>query len=211
MLNEGGFDGAFFGLFAKPQEIEAVGILEGLAGEIGLRLGKAKVEVGDGFAFALQPLRFDMEVENITRPAVLDGLPGVGEPPLGGFEPGEENDVVAPEQSSNSLLDDCGIGPGFGEGTHVEQVGAGEALHFRKGDAKVAGKALDDFGSPALLGLAGEDVFPKLPVEGDELAVDRERGALLCLMSAGLEVHQPCRVVGWHKVIGHSRVLSDWL
>ena len=53
VLNEGGFDGAFFGLFAKPEKIESVGIFEGFAGEIGLRLGKSEVEVGDCFALPL--------------------------------------------------------------------------------------------------------------------------------------------------------------
>ena len=47
------FDGAFFGLFAEPGKIESVGILEGFAGEIGLRLGKSEVEVGDCFTLPL--------------------------------------------------------------------------------------------------------------------------------------------------------------
>ena len=92
-------------------------------------------------------------------------------------------------------MDDCGIGPGFGEGPHVEQVGAGETFHLGKGGPEVAGKAPDDFGSPALLGLADENVFSKLPVESDELAIDRERGPLLRLMDPGFEVRQPSRVV----------------
>ena len=108
VLDEGGFDGAFLGLLAETQEIETVGILEGLAGEVGLRLWQAEIEVGDGFAFPLEALRFDMDIENVARPAVFDGLVGVGEPPLWGFEPGEKGDVVAPRQLSNSLLDDCG-------------------------------------------------------------------------------------------------------
>ena len=151
-----------------------------------------------------------MEVENVARPTVPDGLPGVGEPPLRVFESGEGNDVVAPRQLSNSLLDDCGIGPGFGEGAHLEQVGAGKTFHLGKSGAQVTGKAVDDFGSPALLSLAGEDVVAELPVESDEFAIDRERGAWLCLMNAGLEVRQSCRIVGWNEVRGHSRVLSVW-
>ena len=117
---------------------------------------------------------------------------------------------MAPGQLSNSLLDDYGIGPGFGEGAHVEQVGAGKAFHLGKGGAEVAGKALDDFGSPALLGLPGEDVFSKLLVERDELTIDRERGPLLRLMDAGLELREPSRVVRGDEVRGHSRVLSGW-
>ena len=61
-----------------------------------------------------------MDVEHIARPAVFDGLLGIGEPPLWVFEPGEKHAVVAPGQLSNRLLDDCGIGPGFGAGSHVE-------------------------------------------------------------------------------------------
>ena len=81
VLDEGGFDGAFFSLFAESQKIEAVGVFEGLAGEVGLRQGQAEVEVGDGFALPLQTLGFDMDVENVARPTVFNGLPGVGEPP----------------------------------------------------------------------------------------------------------------------------------
>lgn len=73
-----------------------------------------------------------MEVENVARPTVPDGLPGVGEPPISVFEPGEENDVVAPGQLAN-----CGLGPGFGEGTHLEQVGAGKTFQLGKSGAQV--------------------------------------------------------------------------
>ena len=133
-------------------------------------------------------------------------MPGVGESPFRSLEPGEENDVVAPRQLSNSLLDDCGIGPGIGEGAHVEQIGAGKTFHLRESGAKVAGETLDDFGTPALLGLTGENVFPQLPIEGDEFTVDRERGALLRLMNADLELRQPSSVVGGDEVRGHRRV-----
>ncbi len=79
-----------------------------------------------------------MEVENVARPAVPDGLLGVGEPPLRVFEPGEEIDVVAPGQLSNRLLDVCGLGLGFGEGAHLEQVGAGKTFHLGKSGAQVS-------------------------------------------------------------------------
>jgi len=66
VLDEGGFDGAFLGLFTEPEKIEAVGILEGLAGEVGLGLGQQQLEVGDSFALAFQPLGFDVDVQDVA-------------------------------------------------------------------------------------------------------------------------------------------------
>ena len=65
-MDEGGFDGAFLGLFAEPEKIEAVGVLEGLAGEVGLGLGQQQLEVGDSFALAFQPLGFDVDVQDVA-------------------------------------------------------------------------------------------------------------------------------------------------
>ena len=102
---------------------EGVGVF---LAEVGLDTadGEAEVEVGDGFSLPLESLCFDVDVEDIARPAVFDGLTGVGEAPFRGFEAGEKNDVVTLGQLSNSLLDNCGVRPGLGEGAHVEQVGA---------------------------------------------------------------------------------------
>jgi hypothetical protein len=111
-------------------------------------------EIGDRLAFPLQQPGFDMDVQHIARPAVFEGAPGIGEAGLGVFQLGQQHQVVAPGQLSNSLLDNFGIRPGLGEGAHVHQVGAGKALHVGKGGAQVMGQALDDLGAPALLGLA---------------------------------------------------------
>jgi len=66
VLDEGGFDGAFLGLFTEPEKIEAVGILERLPGEVGLGLGQQHLEVGDSFALAFQPLGFDVDVQDVA-------------------------------------------------------------------------------------------------------------------------------------------------
>ena len=73
-------------------------------------------------------------------------------------------------------------------------------MHFRKGDFQVFGETINDFRAPALLRLAGEDVFAQLPVEGDKLMIDGETGPLLGLMNTTLEVRQPLAVIRWNQV-----------
>ena len=102
---------------------------------------------------------------------------------------------MSPGQLSNSLLDNFRVGPGFSESTHVEQVGTRKAFHFRKGGTEVAGKAFDDFGTPALRGLTGQNLLSNLLVKRNDLTIDREGGALLRLSDAGLEVRKPCRII----------------
>jgi hypothetical protein len=96
VFNEGGFDGALLGLLTESQKIEPIRIFEGLPSKVGLWLRQAEFEVCYGLTFSLQSLGFDMDFENIPRPAMFDRCPGVGKAPLGIFESGEEDNVVAP-------------------------------------------------------------------------------------------------------------------
>jgi hypothetical protein len=88
-------------------------------------------------------------------------------------------------------LDNFEIGPSFGKGAHVEQVGSRKSLHLGESGSEVAGETLDYFGAPTLLCLSGEYVLSKLPVKSDELTIDRKRGPLLCLLNADLKFRQP--------------------
>jgi hypothetical protein len=76
------------------------------------------------------------------------------------------------------------------------QVAARQALHLREVAAEVGGEAVDDLGAPSFPPLAVEDVAPDLPVELDELAVDRERGASAGSRGPGLDLGKELRVVG---------------
>ncbi|MNV66993.1 hypothetical protein D3C71_1597750 [compost metagenome] len=72
-------DLAFLCFIAQAEEIEAVRIFQRLDGQIGLRCRQALIEVGDGFARALQQAGFDMDVQHIPRPAIFDGSTGIGQ------------------------------------------------------------------------------------------------------------------------------------
>jgi hypothetical protein len=107
---------------------------------------------------------------------VLDGLGGVPEASVAVFELCEQGDVLPPRQLSNGLLDNCiGTlrGPGVREAAHVVEIRARKAGHLRKLASEVRRQAVDDFGAPSLPVLALEDLMLDLPVEPDQLAVDR--------------------------------------
>jgi hypothetical protein len=130
-------------------------------------------------------LGFDMDVENISGPAVFRSFLSVGEPPFRVLEPGHEQDVVAPGQLSNSLLDNCPVWPSLAKRSYVKQVGARKAFHVRESSAEIAREPFNDLRSPSLRGLAAKNVFPKFPIEHDELPIDSEGGPLLGQVNAG--------------------------
>jgi hypothetical protein len=120
---------------------------------------------------------------------------------------------VPPRDLSNSLLDDCVLGPGLGERAHVHEVRSGEPAEVGEHLAQVMGQAFDDFAAPSLVGLAVEDVPADLPVEPEQFGVDRQRGTLPGGVDAVLEASQPVRVplgrVGESRhLVGHRTSLS---
>ena len=64
--------------------------------------------------------------------------------------------------------------PCLGERPHVLEVRRREPCHVRELPAEIGGETVDDLGAPSLSVLALEDLVPDLPVELDQLAVDRE-------------------------------------
>ena len=99
--------------------------------------------------------------------------------------------LCPPRDLSNSLLDDCLLGPCLGERAHVHEVRPGEAAEIREHLAQVMREALDDLAAPSPSGLAIEDVPADLPVEPEQLGVDGQRGTLLGSVDTVLEVRQP--------------------
>ena len=56
--------------------------------------------------------------KNVAAPSVLDGRPQLPFPALAVFETVEQDDVMSPGQFC-SKLQNLGVRPGLGEGTHV--------------------------------------------------------------------------------------------
>ena len=62
------------GLLGEREELELVGVLERLAGEVGLGRGEGPLEVRLGLALTLVEAALDPVDEDVPAPAVLDGL-----------------------------------------------------------------------------------------------------------------------------------------
>jgi hypothetical protein len=77
----------------------------------------------------------------------------------------------------------------------VAQLAAG-AKPFNSGKfrSEIAGEPVDDFCSPASHFLAGKNVASDGPVEQDQLAVHRKRGADLCRADTVFDVPEERRI-----------------
>ena len=74
LLGQALFDRALFGFGCERQEVEGVGILDELLGELGLLGGQGAMEVGESSALPCEQTTLDLMSEDVTAPAVLDGL-----------------------------------------------------------------------------------------------------------------------------------------
>lgn len=136
-------------LVADAEKVEAARILQALLREVGLWLGKPCGEVGQRLPLALRRPPFDVVDEDGTGPAVLEGSSRIRQASGAVLQLGEERKVVAPGQLSNRLLDKVLLGPGLGEGAHVHEVRAREALHRRKHRPEARGHFVNDLGAPS--------------------------------------------------------------
>src|SRR6185437_2335155 len=94
--------------------------LAGLVGVLQVQVGRKIVRRGAGPG---SQLGGDVVFQDLAGPAAQGGLAGVPVT-VGGVVELEQNGDVPPGQSSNSsLLDDCRIEPGRGQGLHREQIG----------------------------------------------------------------------------------------
>jgi len=175
----------------EGHEVEDVRVLQRLLGEVGLRRRERRLEVRERLAGSLMESRLDLRDQNVARPAVLDGLPGIPEPIVMLTDAIEEPNVVTPGQSCNKLLHNSRVWPRLGERPHVLQVARREPLHLRKRNVEVGAEPLDDVRPPPFRLLPAEDVAPDGPVEKDQLRVDRQRRLHLRRADAGLQFVEP--------------------
>jgi hypothetical protein len=78
----------------------------------------------------------------------------------------------------------------------VVEVRAREAGHLWEVTTEVRCQSIDDLGAPSLTLLAVEDLVPDLPVELDQLAVDREHRTSTRSLDPRLDLGKERRIVG---------------
>jgi len=131
---------------------------------------------------------------------MLDSLGGVPDTRIPTLEPRHEGDVLAPRQLSNGLLDNFIAAsfqrPSLREAPHVMEIRPREARDGRELPTKVGGQSVNNPATPALTLLTIEDLVPDLPVEPDQLAVDRERRTSPGSRDPRLDLSEEPRIVG---------------
>jgi hypothetical protein len=80
------------------EEVEEVRILEDLRRHVRIRKRQRGLEVGESLAVAFVGAAVDLQLEDASAPAVLDGLPDVPLADFGILHPLQEADDVAPGQ-----------------------------------------------------------------------------------------------------------------
>lgn len=174
--------------------VEVVRVFQEVLRQIGLRFGQSRFKVGQRFALSLIQTALNLQRQNIAAPSVGDGFPNVKLTLCRVFDFVQQDAVMKPRNLSSKLLDKFFVRVSCRESPHIKQVCARKAFHFRKLAAQVFREPLDDFRAPAHLLLLLQNLAPRLPVEQDEFAVDRERGAKLRLTDPRLEVLQEFRI-----------------
>ena len=182
MLYQRRLDLPFLRLIGQTEEIEAIRVLDGFAGQVGLRFGQPLFEIGDRLALALQQAGLDLHHQHVARPGVFNRLGQIPVARLTGSQFVNQGAEMEPRQLCSSLLHKFRLGPGLGHGAHVFEITRRKAFHLREGVAQIVGQPVDDLGAPSLACLPGQDIAADLPVEQHQFAVDRQRRPLLGVM-----------------------------
>ena len=199
MLHQGVFDLALLRLVGQAQKIETIGVFQRFVGQVGLRPGQADLKVGHRRAAALQQPGFDLHHQHIARPVVLNGLGRIPAAGIGVGQLVQQRQLVIPGQLCKHRLHKLRIRPCLGKSAHVLQIAGRKPLHVGKGGAQILRQPLDHLGAPPLACLPRQNVAPDLPVQQHQLAVDRQRGALLGGVDAALEIGQPVGIPGGRR------------
>ena len=154
----------------ERQELELVGVLERLAGEVGLRRGKGFFEIGLGLSLALVEVALDPVSEDAAAPAVLDGFAGVPQSRGQLLDLLDEHDVVPPGNPghglgktglgdlSHSLWDNfAGVAVREVEGPHPVEVRPRESAQSWKGPLQVVAETIEHGLAPTVDLLALDD------------------------------------------------------
>jgi hypothetical protein len=87
--------------------------------------------------------------------------------------------VVSPGQLCNNLLHKLLVPPRLREAPHVLEVANAKALRNQGIPFPDPGKPINDFGSPTLCLLGGENIPANRPIEHDQFSIDGEAGTKL--------------------------------
>jgi hypothetical protein len=179
VIDQPAFDLALMKNIHRVHEVDQVWIFGRLLRQIRVLWRQRCLEVGDRLTRPLVQLMVDLQVQDTTAPPVLEGLLDVPQARFDAGQPLQQDDLVAPRQVCNSLLQNLRICPGLGKGAHVPQVPRRVPLHAGEALPQVGREPVDHPMTVTLGLLPLEDVATDAPVRQDHLTVGRDhrRGA----------------------------------
>ena len=182
-------------LLAQLQKIEGVFVLHRQLG-LGAKFRRQRlVEVGlaqQGFFIALV---VDLVNEDILGPAELAGHAQIEFPLQRVLAALQDGQVVAPADFSHQWCEFFESGVRLEKGFHPPEVGSRKAAHAGKLRPQIGGELFHHRLAPAFNILPLHDHPPDVPVQADQLLVDRLEGFILGGADALLDLGQQARVV----------------
>lgn len=114
---------------------------------------------------------------------------------------------MSPWNLCNNLLHKFAVGIGRRKCPHVLKISRRKPSDLRKLRPQIPGQSLDHFRSPALLTLAAQNFAAYMPVQQDQLPIDRQNRPHLRGPHARLQIGQQRRITRWKRISGCLRPL----
>src|SRR5438552_17991431 len=133
----------------ETEKIEVIRILYDLLSEFGLRRRKSSVEIRNSLALPVEEIAFNLVNEDVPTPAVLNGLLRVPNALSQILQFVQNRAVMEPWQLCSNLLHKVLVRPSLGKSPHIFKISWRKTAHLRKRTAKIRGKPIDHFASPA--------------------------------------------------------------
>lgn len=214
----------------QPEELQMVAAFQHLVGLFGQMLRQGGAEI---VAFLLRqrpPVGpgFDLANENVPGPAELSGGAEVKDQLAGVLDFAKKVDVMPPRdhpghfsrslrenfpflgglsvffQFSRKLREKFRSRAGLEKLAHPPDVGGGKPVHVGERGTKIGGEAFDHAVSPAGFPLFLDDTAPDVPIQQDQLAVDRPPGLNPGIQNPVLHPGKELSIIGKGRFHGRT-------
>src|SRR5206468_12177539 len=121
-------------------------------------------KIRNSLPLPMEEIAFNLVNEDIPAPAVLNGLLCVPNALSQSLQLVQNRAVMEPWQLCSNLLHKALVRPSLGKSPHIFEISWRKPAHLRKRTAKIGGKPIIHFASPACLALPFENVLTNPPI-----------------------------------------------